>query len=76
MMIMAVAELVITIWSFVLCCLAICRCCKNTPRRVTVQYSATPAYSQQAVANPGAIPAGVYTSPQTYPVQGQSTAGK
>ena len=75
MMIMAVAELVITIWSFVLCCIAIWGC-KNTSRRVTVQYSATPAYSQQAVANPGAIPAGVYTSPQTYPVQGQSTACK
>ena len=76
MVIMALAELVITIWSAVLCCGAICRCCKNTPRNATVQYNATPAYPQQAVVNPGEIPAGVYIPPQTYPAQGQLTACK
>ena len=76
MMILAFAELVITIWSAVLCCGAICRCCKNTPHNATVQYNATPAYQQQAVVNPGAITVGVYTPPQTYPIQGQMAACK
>ena len=76
MVIMALAELVITIWSAVLCCGAICRCCKSAPRNATVQYNATPAYPQQAVVNPGAITVGVYTPPQTYPTQGQMAACK
>ena len=76
MMILAFAELVITIWSAVLCCGAICRCCKSAPRNTTVQYHPTPVYQQQAVVNPGAITVGVYTPPQTYPVQGQMAACK
>ena len=70
------AEFFITLWSALLCCRAICNCCKRGPLNTTVLYNPTPVYQQQAVVNPGAITVGVYTQPHTNPVQGQMAACK
>ena len=74
MVIMSVVELVVTIWSSVLCCGAVCRCCKTSSytQRV-VQYNAVPAvYPQQQMAMyPASTSVAIYHQGQQHPLPEQ-----
>ena len=57
MVIMAIVELVVSIWSAVLCCGAVCRCCKSHSAVVMVQGAPgqLPYPQQQFIMHPGAV---------------------
>ena len=69
MLIMAVLEFIVTIWSAVLCCRAVCRCCKTTSASHTIQFKSV-VYAQQPVSAQPAMPA------MTVPAQGPYTVCK
>ena len=72
MLIMAVVELIVSIWSAVLGCRAVCRCCKSHSAVVTVQAppGQLPYPQQQIIMYPGFAPG------QQFTVHGQQTACK
>ncbi|XP_067929526.1 membrane-spanning 4-domains subfamily A member 12-like isoform X1 [Watersipora subatra] len=58
LVLISLAELVITIWSAVLCCGAVCSCCLPTRSNHYVQYAAPALQTQQQyVVYPGTVPA-------------------
>ncbi|XP_067930027.1 high affinity immunoglobulin epsilon receptor subunit beta-like [Watersipora subatra] len=58
LVLISLAELVITIWSAVLCCGAVCSCCLPTRSNHHVQYAAPALQTQQQyVVYPGTVPA-------------------
>ncbi|XP_067929528.1 membrane-spanning 4-domains subfamily A member 8-like [Watersipora subatra] len=58
LLLISLAELVITIWSAVLCCGAVCSCCLPTRSNHHVQYTAPALQTQQQyVVYPGTVPA-------------------
>ena len=69
MIILAVAEFIITIWCAVLCCGAVCRCCKPTGGQI-VQTTTVAMNQPQMVTYTAAAPGGVgYPAGQPMPVQ-------
>ncbi|XP_067931220.1 membrane-spanning 4-domains subfamily A member 12-like [Watersipora subatra] len=58
LLLISIAELVITIWSATLCCGAVCSCCLPTRPNPHIQYAAPALQTQQQyVACPGTVPA-------------------
>ena len=70
MLILALAELVISIWSAVLCCGVVCRCCRTeAPAQVMLT-------QHQIVVPQTAAPVGIYNISQPSHQQNQYTACK
>lgn len=66
MLIMAVIELVVSIWSAALCCTVVCSCCHKTgSTRLSPQANSGQAYyPQQPMAMFPAVETGAYSSTQ------------
>ena len=70
MFLVAIIEFLSAVWSAVLGCGVMCKCCKNiAARNTTVQYTDTPVYSPQAVENQSALTFEIRPSYLTYSVQ-------
>ena len=90
MIVMAVIELIVSIWSAVLCCGAVCRCCKTRSAGLPGQADAGQRYYAQeqmtmypgasSAQSPGDYPvrtaAGTYPAGQQYAEQGQPSGCK
>ena len=78
MVVIAIGELIIGIWSAALCCGAVCGCCKSRPRENAIQYiparlNYQAAPQQHIVIYPDAAGIKVCTTVQQMPPQKKST---
>ena len=78
LIVLALAELVVAVRSAVLCCGAVCSCCKDESSEQSVQYNAVPvAYSQQdPFADPARTSVPVSPTRQPYSMPSQSVSCK